>query len=218
MSSQRRTGGQRLATLAAAEPRQPRPVHTRSRVMLDVIAVVEEAQVVEPAVVTGRAARVLEVTLQRDRGQAPRGTRADRPMRRTPLSTNTIATHNATSTNPASTRIARVHRIAGLSRPLWCRRWRSRRTAVGMARSSVNKIGYRPVQNRRPEERQMNEVVRDRVRVPPEPQRDQRGWKERRASRIAWASDKATSTASAFECRNTPVDAGMAATGLAPGL
>src|ERR1051325_4587161 len=44
--------------------RQSAPQFGRARVVLDMVTVVEEKQIVEPAVVAGRAACVLEVSLQ----------------------------------------------------------------------------------------------------------------------------------------------------------
>jgi hypothetical protein len=77
----------------------------------------------------------------------------------------------------------------------------------------INRI--QPVQSRRSKERKVNEVVRNGVRIPPQPKRNQRTRRKGEQQR-ACANDKTTSTPSLFECRRTPVDAGMAATALAP--
>ena len=64
-SSQRRTGRPAaLQRITLRVARQRRPVLARSQVVLDVIPVVEKDEVVEPAVVTGGAAGVLEVSLK----------------------------------------------------------------------------------------------------------------------------------------------------------
>src|SRR6185295_1018079 len=51
---------------------QSRPMLARPQVMLDVVAVVEEQPVIEPAVVAGRPCRVLEVALQPAQAEAKR--------------------------------------------------------------------------------------------------------------------------------------------------
>ena len=171
-------------------------------VVLDVVAVVEEQQVVQQAVVADRAAGVLVVAVQPAQAQAQRRSRAGRPSGRSAVCQASQRTPTGPAPAATSTRSCRSRRQppgdAGV---------------VGQVPAAPDRLrdaeqhaqveGEQRVQRPRAEERPVDEVVGDGVGVPPQPHGDD-GSVGTASSRAPCADARATSRASHGECRRRP--------------
>src|SRR5215218_8173259 len=135
------------------------------QVMLDVIAVIEEQPVVEPAVMAGRPADMLEASLkpaQAESKSIPRQVDADEEHRRH-RGKSCPHRHDNGDFDPDAPRPAEgaidaavMTKVPGAPQPL---RYAEKRARVDRERA---------IQGARSEERTVNEVVRDRIGIPPQ--------------------------------------------------
>ena len=139
--------------------------------MLDVVAVVEEQEIVDAPVMTGRAAGMLVVALelaepktdqpagQVDRKERPRRDRG--PCDPEPDHERRLDRHGTRPSNGA--RGARVMReMPGPPQ------------ALRHAEDQAQEDRVDPVEGGRDKKRPVDEIVRDGVRIPPQPNRDER--------------------------------------------
>src|SRR6266567_962067 len=153
--------------------RQLSPIHRRSCVMLDVIPIVEQQEVIQPAVVTDRTSRVFVVALQMTKPEPDEKTRQ--------VNGHHKAWSKDEQRSPQSDRCAKVERrelqVMPLAPPLDRKMMRQvprspeRLWKAKQKREVAREAG---VQRSRPEKRPVDELVRDRVRVPPQPNGNQR--------------------------------------------
>jgi hypothetical protein len=149
--------------------RKPRPVLARKPVMLDVISIIEERYVEEEPIVTRGSFRVLEVALQKTQTKAERITGE---INKQEESRNRVQQESPQCEHGAKFKSNVRREPQAALMPAVVSQVPVPPDGLRETKQQTEKNGIRAVPSARSKERQMDEIVRDRIGVPPQPDGD----------------------------------------------